>query len=178
MSIFDPIRKFRQQLDAGQRLIGAGVTFSDPLVTEALAPSVDFLWIDLEHTPLGPEALAGHLLAGRATATPCLVRVAAGTTACIKPVIDSGALGIIVPQIETAEEAYSVVRDCRYPPVGSRGYGPRVPSGFGALWQQRLHAGGQSPPFRCRPSRECRRAGGHRPDRGNPRTRLGGDRAL
>ena len=70
MSIFEPIRKFRRQLDAGQRLIGAGVTFSDPLVTEALAPSVDFLWIDLEHTPLGPEALAGHLLAGRAAARP------------------------------------------------------------------------------------------------------------
>ncbi len=131
MSIFEPIRKFRQQLDAGQRLIGAAVTFSDPLVTEALAHSVDFLWIDLEHTPLGSEALAGHLLAGRATSTPCLVRVAAGTTACIKPVIDSGATGIIVPQILAAEEAGSVVRDCRYPPVGSRGYGPRVPSCFG-----------------------------------------------
>jgi 2-keto-3-deoxy-L-rhamnonate aldolase RhmA len=131
MSIFEPIRNFRRQLDAGRCLIGAGVTFSDPLVTEALAPSVDFLWIDLEHTPLGPEALAGHLLAGRATAAPCLVRVVAGTTACIKPVIDSGAMGIIVPQIETAEEACSVVRNCRYPPVGSRGYGPRVPSGFG-----------------------------------------------
>ena len=131
MSIFEPIRNFRRQLDAGQCLVGAAVTFSDPLVTEALAPSVDFLWIDLEHTPLGPEALSGHLLAGRAAAAPCLVRVAAGTTACIKPVIDSGATAIIVPQIETAEEAGSVVRNCRYPPVGSRGYGPRVPSGFG-----------------------------------------------
>ena len=133
MSIFEPIRNFRQQLDAGQRLIGAAVTFSDPLITDALAPSVDFLWIDLEHTPMGPESLAGHLLAGRATATPCLVRVATGTTACIKPVIDSGATAIVVPQIETAEEACSVVRDCRYPPVGSRGYGPRVPSRFGTL---------------------------------------------
>ena len=59
MSIFEPIRKFRRQLDAGQCLIGAAVTFSDPLVTEALAPSVDFLWIDLEHTPLGPRHFAG-----------------------------------------------------------------------------------------------------------------------
>jgi 2-keto-3-deoxy-L-rhamnonate aldolase RhmA len=131
MSIFEPIRKFRQQLDAGRPLVGAGVTFSDPLVTEALAPSVDFLWIDLEHTPIGPEALAAHLLAGRAAGKPCLVRVAAGTTAAIKPVLDSGATGIIIPQIETAEEVCRVIRDCRYPPQGSRGFGPRVPSGFG-----------------------------------------------
>ena len=49
-----PILRFRQRLRRGDTLVGAGITFSDPLVTEALADTVDFLWIDLEHSALSP----------------------------------------------------------------------------------------------------------------------------
>ena len=72
------IHKLRQKLAASQFCLGTAVTFSDPSVTEALAESVDFVWIDLEHTPTSLESLRSHLIAARATGTPALVRIPSG----------------------------------------------------------------------------------------------------
>ncbi len=124
------IDRFRSNLRAGKICLGASITFTDPLVTEALADAVDFLWIDLEHSPMSPEALSGHLLAARGKQAPALVRVGMASTAAIKGALDAGAEGIIVPQVRTVEEVRQVVDDCRYPPLGRRGYGPRVPTGY------------------------------------------------
>ncbi len=126
-----PIVRFRERLQAGEVCIGASITLSDPHVTAALADSVDFFWIDLEHTMLSPEALNGHLLAARSKNVPALVRVTGSSTPFIKPVLDAGADGIIVPQVRTVAEVRQIVRDCRYPPLGQRGYGPRVTSNYG-----------------------------------------------
>ncbi len=125
------MERFRGRLAVGETLVGAAITFSDPLVTEALADSVDFVWIDLEHVAMSPGALQGHLLAARGRGVPSLVRVAGSATPFIKPVLDSGAEGIIVPQVQSVAEVRGVVSDCRYPPLGRRGYGPRVPSNYG-----------------------------------------------
>lgn len=125
------IEAFREKMKAGTVCIGAGVTFSDPLVTDALGDSADFIWIDMEHSPTSAEALTGHLLAARARSVPSIVRVQHSSTPFIKPVLDAGADGIVVPQVRTAQEVRRAVEDCRYPPLGRRGYGPRVPSNYG-----------------------------------------------
>ena len=127
----EAIARFREHLRAGDVCLGVGITLSDPLVADALANSVDFLWIDLEHTTRNPETLNGLLLAARARGVPAIVRVTSSDTAFIKPVLDAGADGIVVPQIRSAVEVEQVVSDCRYPPLGRRGYGPRVPSDYG-----------------------------------------------
>ena len=116
---------------AGEVCIGASISLTDPHVTAALADSVDFIWIDLEHSLMSPEAMSGHLLAARSKNAPAVVRVTGSSTPFIKPVLDAGADGIIVPQIRSAAEVHRIVRDCRYPPLGQRGYGPRVPSNYG-----------------------------------------------
>jgi len=59
------MREFRSRLRAGDLLIGAGVTFNDPLVSDALADSADFLCFDLEHVKRDPAALNAHLMAVR-----------------------------------------------------------------------------------------------------------------
>lgn len=125
------IEKFREDLKNDKTLIGVSISFTDPLVTDALADSTDFFWIDLEHTAMSIEALGGHLLAARSHKKTALVRVSGSSTPFIKMVLDAGADGIIVPQVKSVEEVNQVVRDCRYPPVGQRGYGPRVPSNYG-----------------------------------------------
>src|ERR1700730_8746682 len=102
--MFPHIQRFRQMLDDGRFCLGASVTFSDPAVVEALSPSVDFLWIDLEHSPISLESLAGHLRAARDGGAEALVRVPSSDVAWIKRVIDAGAEGVIVPQIASAEE--------------------------------------------------------------------------
>ncbi|MGD2156606.1 MAG: aldolase/citrate lyase family protein [Anaerolineales bacterium] len=126
----EPIIKFREALKGGRICVGAGITFSDPLVTDTLGSSVDFIWIDLEHGGMSPEALGGHLLACRARNVPGFVRVPGGGTSIVKPVLDLGADGVIVPQVRSVEEIRQLVDDCRYPPLGHRGFGPRVPSNY------------------------------------------------
>ncbi len=131
--MFAPIAHFRQQLEQGHSLIGATVTLTDPRASDALADSVDFLWYDLEHTPLSHDALAAHLAIARGRQTPTLVRLPAGDTAHIKAVLDAGADGFIVPQVRSLEEVEAAVADCRYPPLGRRGFGPLIPTNYGRL---------------------------------------------
>lgn len=128
---FSSLLRFRQKLDAGNILAGPGITFSDPLVSDALAHSADFLWIDTEHGGMCPDSIHGHILAAKAARIPALVRLTSGSAHEIKPILDGGAHGIIVPQVLSAKEVVDVVSHCRYRPEGVRGFGPRVPAGFG-----------------------------------------------
>jgi 2-dehydro-3-deoxyglucarate aldolase/4-hydroxy-2-oxoheptanedioate aldolase len=128
--MLDHIAKFRAKLNAGTFCLGTGVTFADPAVTEALCDSVDFLWIDLEHNPIGVETLLAHLIAARAGGAPALVRIPINDAGWIKRVLDSGADGIILPQAQSAADVRQFVSACRYPPLGTRGFGPRRPTNY------------------------------------------------
>lgn len=125
--------RFRDRLHDGDVLFGASVCFSDPRVTEALGPSVDFIWLELEHSLMGPEALVGHVLAARSCGVPLLVRIPTGSTTLVKPALDSGVEGLIIPQLRTIDEVRAVIDDVRYAPVGRRGLGPVRPSNYGRL---------------------------------------------
>ncbi len=122
---------FRERLDSGRVCLGPSITLSDPVVTEALAPSVDFFWIDLEHNPLSLESVSAHLIAARAGGAPALVRVPTSDVGWIKRVLDTGAEGIIVPQARSAAEVRQAISACRYPPQGTRGFGPRRGGNYG-----------------------------------------------
>ena len=128
-----PIESFRAALAADRPRVGCSIGYTDPLVSDTVASAMDFLWIDLEHCAMRPEALAGHLLSARAAGVPAIVRVPGAGTPFIKPVLDAGADGVVVPQVRTVDEVKAVVADCRYPPMGTRGFGPRVPSRYGRL---------------------------------------------
>jgi 2-dehydro-3-deoxyglucarate aldolase/4-hydroxy-2-oxoheptanedioate aldolase len=122
---------FRDKLHRGQVCLGTVVTFTDPAVTEALAEGLDFLWLDAEHGALSIDQVQGHLLAARASGAAMLVRVAWNDPVLIKPVLDAGADGVIVPLVRTADDVRRAVAGCKYPPEGVRGYGPRRPSHYG-----------------------------------------------
>ena len=130
------INEMRGKIRSGELVLGAGITHSDPAVTEALAPSVDFVWIDLEHSPTTTESMAGHLIAARAGGAPSIVRIPNNDVGWVKRVLDSGAEGIILPRSYTAAEVADFVAACRYPPMGTRGFGPRRPMRYGRLGQQ------------------------------------------
>jgi 2-dehydro-3-deoxyglucarate aldolase/4-hydroxy-2-oxoheptanedioate aldolase len=121
---------FLSKLSQGQVCIGTGISFSDPTITEALSGLLDFVWIDMEHAPLSIETVQAHVMATKGSATTPLVRVSWNDPVIIKPVLDIGAAGVIVPLIRTAEDARRAVAACRYPPEGIRGYGPRRPSNY------------------------------------------------
>lgn len=130
------INAMRKKLQAGKVVLGCGVSLSDPVVTEALAPSVDFVWIDLEHSALSMESMLGHLIAARAGGCASIVRIPSNDVGWIKRVLDSGAEGIILPRAYSAQEVADFVSACRYPPMGTRGFGPRRPMQYGRLEQK------------------------------------------
>lgn len=113
---------FRTRLRAGEVLVGPMVTLSSPEVAELLAEAgFDWLFFDSEHTPMEPPQIQAMLQA--AGTTPCLVRVPSSEPTRIAKALDAGAAGIIVPQVNSAEQARQVVAAARYAPVGSRGRG-------------------------------------------------------
>jgi len=124
---------FRGKLARKQVCVGTVITFTDPTVTEALCPVLDFVWIDMEHNALCLESVQGHIMATKGSETSPLVRVPWNDPVLIKPVLDIGAAGVIVPLIRTADEARRAVAACLYPPLGIRGFGPRRASRYGQL---------------------------------------------
>ena len=130
------IQKLREKLDAGQVCLGMGLTLTDPSVTEAMGDRLDFIWMDLEHNPTNLESLLSHLIAARASGVPAIVRVPSEDVGWIKRVLDSGAEGIILPRAYSADEIRQFVSHCRYPPLGTRGFGPRRPTDYGRFGGQ------------------------------------------
>jgi 2-keto-3-deoxy-L-rhamnonate aldolase RhmA len=125
-SLFDRMR-------AGEIVLGTVISLNDPIVTEALCTAYDFLWIDTEHNPMPLDVVQGHLIAAKASGVTVLVRVPWNDAVLIKPVLDIGAHGVIVPMIRTPQDVELAVAACRYPPDGVRGFGPRRPSNYGRL---------------------------------------------
>jgi len=62
-------------MDSGQPCFGPGITIADPAVTESIAPTADFVWIDLEHNPTNLQTMLAHLISARAGGTMSIVRV-------------------------------------------------------------------------------------------------------
>jgi 2-keto-3-deoxy-L-rhamnonate aldolase RhmA len=124
-------RAFTDKLKQGQVCLGTGISLTDPVVSEALAGDFDFFWIDMEHAVLSVEQVRGHLMAMKGGECAALVRVPWNDQVRIKPVLDIGADGIIVPMAQTADDVKQAVAACKYPPDGVRGFGPLRPLEYG-----------------------------------------------
>jgi 2-keto-3-deoxy-L-rhamnonate aldolase RhmA len=115
----------KQALKAGHPVIGTTVfEFATPGIARLLATTgVDFVFYDMEHSGFGIETIRSLMSQARATDLTALVRPPANLPHLIGPILDSGAHGIIVPMVETAEQAERLVDSCKYFPVGHRGTG-------------------------------------------------------
>jgi 4-hydroxy-2-oxoheptanedioate aldolase len=122
-----PVMKnaMKAKIDAGGTALGYLVTMpAVPMVQALAATGVDFVMIDLEHSPIGIEAATAMIAATRGSEAAPLVRVPGPRSDLVKPALDSGAFGIVFPQIATVAEAKATVEVTRYTPAGRRGYGP------------------------------------------------------
>jgi len=124
-------KTFTDKLQQGKICLGTGISLAETVVSEALAGDFDFFWIDMEHAPLTPAQVRGHLMAMKGSDCAALVRVPWNDQVLIKPVLDIGADGIIVPMAQTAADVARAVAACRYPPDGVRGFGPLRPLDYG-----------------------------------------------
>ncbi|HEX7325042.1 MAG TPA: aldolase/citrate lyase family protein [Rhodanobacteraceae bacterium] len=115
---------FKHALQAGTPQIGLWAAMADPYVTEILATAgFDWLLLDNEHAPNDVRTTLAQLQALAAYPTAAVVRPVRGDTAVIKRYLDIGAQTLLVPMVDTAEQAAQVVAATRYPPRGVRGVG-------------------------------------------------------
>lgn len=119
-----PPNRFKRALAAGQPQFGLWAALADAYVTEVLATAgFDWLLIDNEHAPNDLRTSLAQLQALAPYATHPVVRPVEGDRAVIKRLLDVGAQTLLVPMIDTAEQAAAVVAATRYPPAGVRGVG-------------------------------------------------------
>ena len=119
-----PKNTFKQALREGRRQIGLWVGLADPYVVELLATSgFDCLVIDAEHSPNDPRSVLPQLQAMAPYAVHPIVRPVVGSVELIKQYLDLGVQTLIIPMVETAEQAGRMVAATRYPTRGVRGVG-------------------------------------------------------
>ncbi len=127
---------FRDRIAGSDRpQIGMWVCSGSPVVAEICAGAgLDWLLIDGEHSPIGLESMVALLQAVAPYPVTPLVRAPSGDAVLLKQVLDLGAQNVLVPMIDTAEQARAVVRAVRYPPRGVRGVGSALARG--ARWNR------------------------------------------
>jgi 2-keto-3-deoxy-L-rhamnonate aldolase RhmA len=122
----NPVKK---ALKEGKVVIGATVTVANPDVAATLAGAgFDFLWIEMEHSPLTLESVRSMILATRGLKAMPFTRVPVNELWTAKRVLDIGSLGVIFPFTSTRALAEQAVKACKYPPQGLRGSGPALAS--------------------------------------------------
>lgn len=121
----------KSRIQTDMPLIGSFVSIASPAVSEIMAAvGFDFLCLDSEHGAYTAAEIESCIRAGDVAGIPVLVRVS-GPGPEIGRALDSGAAGVVVPRIETAEDAVAAVAATRYPPTGSRGAGPGRATRYG-----------------------------------------------
>jgi len=117
----------KQALKEGRPVIGATITAASPDIAATLASTgFDFLWIEMEHSPLTLETVRSMILATRGMKAMPFTRVPVNEPWMAKRVLDAGSLGVVFPFSSTRELAEQAVKSCKYPPLGIRGFGPSL----------------------------------------------------
>lgn len=114
----------KEKLNAGQTVIGVVISVNNvEVAAQAANLGFDFLWIEMEHSPISLEGLRNIVLATRGLPAIPIARPPVNELWTAKRILDAGALGVIFPFTRTSELARQAVAACRYPPLGLRGSG-------------------------------------------------------
>jgi len=117
----NPVKKLLRE---GQPALGITLTVgSAEIAAQAASLGFDFLWIEMEHSPITLESLRAMVLATRGLKALPFARVPVNEIWTAKRVLDAGVLGVMFPFTSTPELARQAVDACRYPPHGRRGSG-------------------------------------------------------
>jgi len=113
-----------------KKLLSEGETVYGTMVVDSRSPGIaqifavagfDFMFIDMEHSPFSTETMADIIRAARLSGIVPLVRTSDDAYFLVSRALDAGAQGLMVPRVETAEQAAEIVRSAKYPPQGRRG---------------------------------------------------------
>jgi 4-hydroxy-2-oxoheptanedioate aldolase len=117
-------------LEENRPLLGLSVMYPSPGAVERIGGDWDWIWIDGQHGELGYSETLALVRACDLVQRPAVVRVPGHEYGPIGKVLDMGAAGVIVPGVDTPDQARAVVEAAKFPPTGKRSYGGRRPIDF------------------------------------------------
>ena len=122
---------YRARAECGEVQIGTWVTMirTPAVLTLLRAAGLDFVRVDMEHSPFSMETVADMATLARALDFPLVIRPPEGNREWITRLLDAGVWNLHIPQVDTPEQAAAVAACCRYAPLGERGmygFGPHT----------------------------------------------------
>ena len=129
-------KSFKKMLKENKPLIGTFFSLPSPAVAEILARAgFDWLLVDMEHGTFTIQDIQ-QIVQAAETYCPCIVRAPSDDDVWIKQILDAGADGILIPHVQSAEQAKRIVRSSKYPPEGTRSVGISKAQGYGLAFQE------------------------------------------
>jgi 2-dehydro-3-deoxyglucarate aldolase len=130
--IFEKRAALKQKLRRRERLFAGWVSYAHPSITETFARAgFDFIAIDMEHSTISVEQAQRIIAASQIEGVPCLPRPVSHSNDWIKPLLESGADGLLVQMVNTPEEIEAIIGHLKYPPVGRRSFGVNRAQAYG-----------------------------------------------
>ena len=115
-----------------ERLFAGWVSYAHPSIIETFARAgFDFIAIDMEHSTISLEQAQRIIAASQSEGVPCIPRPVSHSNDYFKPLLDSGADGMLVQMVNTPEEVAAIISNIKYPPVGHRTYGVNRAQAYG-----------------------------------------------
>jgi len=131
-SLFDRRKKLKQKLTNRERLFAGWVSYAHPSITETFAGAgFDFIAIDMEHSTVSLEQAQRIIAGAQAEGSLCLPRPVSHSNDWTKPLLDSGADGMLYPMVQTKEEVRALIEINKYPSVGRRSFGVNRAQDYG-----------------------------------------------
>jgi 4-hydroxy-2-oxoheptanedioate aldolase len=115
----------RSKLATGKPLLATLMPSFEPHIANATYNcKPDWVWIDTEHNPWGTESMGTLCVDGRKKGVAPVIRIPWNDPSYIKKAYDVGAVGVMIPQVDTPDEVRQAIHDAKYPPIGERGIAP------------------------------------------------------
>lgn len=141
-------RSLKQKLRNRERVFGAWVSFREPAIAETFAMAgFDFVAIDMEHTTITTEQASRIITGCHSEGVACLPRPVSHNNDFIKPLLESGADGLIIQMVNTCEDIERLIELQKFPPEGKRSYGVNRAHGYGLRFEEYIHEWNKSSTF-------------------------------
>lgn len=136
-NIFENRLELKQKFRNREKMFAGWVSYAHPSITETFARAgFDFIAIDMEHSSISIEQGQRIIAASQSEGVPCLPRPVSHSNDWIKPLLESGADGLVVQMVNTEQEVKDIIRNFYYPPVGNRSYGVNRAQSYGFDFDQ------------------------------------------
>jgi len=124
--------KLKEKFAKRERTFGGWISYREPAIAETFAKAgFDFIAIDMEHTTISIDDANRIITSVQSEGGICIPRQVSHNNDYMKPMLEAGADGIMIPMVNTVDEANIIVNNFKFPPVGRRSFGVNRAHGYG-----------------------------------------------